>query len=190
MLAVRFFYTAPREACAAAIMSSEQLQLIISLTLESFDNWRSQPNEKTQEMVEHFGRALWHVFPRAREGIERWKELTAPTQNPRLGLGERFVRELDSLEQIPYPFDAMGEEYALQSALLRTVIFTKDIPVEAYRWTSLKFLIRNNHHNSQLLGLWAKLVHKGFGHSHKYHLRRFTSTSIAVLRKGRQSVKR
>ncbi|KAG8901709.1 hypothetical protein FRC00_005210 [Tulasnella sp. 408] len=190
LIAVRFLYTAPREACAAVFTNWERLQLIISLTLQTFDIWRSQPNEKTQETVQHFGRALCHVLPQTREGMERWKELIPPVHSRRLGLGERFLRELGSFEQTPNLSDDVGEEYALQIALLRTLILTKEIPIETYRWTDLKFLIRKEDPNSQLLGLWAKLMYKGFGHSEKYHLRRFPSASAAMSRKGRDSVKR
>lgn len=62
LIAVRFLCTAPREACADVFAHWERLQLIISLTLETFDIWRSQPNEKTQETVQHFGRALCLVL--------------------------------------------------------------------------------------------------------------------------------
>lgn len=105
-------------------------------------------------------------------------------------MGERFLRELGSFDQTASLSNDVGEEYALQSALLRTLILTKDIPIETYRWTNLKFLIRKEDPNSQLLGLWAKLVYKGFGHSEKYHLRRFPSAGAAVSRKARDSVKR
>ncbi|KAG8891378.1 hypothetical protein FRC01_014740, partial [Tulasnella sp. 417] len=156
----------------------------------AFDIWRSQPNENTQEAVEQFGRALCHVLPRGRGCTERWTELKPPPRNRRLGLGERFLWELDSIEQTPNFPNLAGDEYVLQSALLRTLILAKDVPVETYRWTSLKFLIRNEDNNSQLLGLWAKLVYKKCGHSEKQHLRRFPSAKAAVSRKGRELAKR
>ncbi|KAG8974567.1 hypothetical protein FRC05_007199 [Tulasnella sp. 425] len=98
LIAIQFLSTAPREACAAVIMSSDRRQLIVSLTLEAFDIWRSQPNEKTQETAEHFGRALCHVLPNTRGLPEHWKELTALTQGPRPAFGRRFLKELDSFD--------------------------------------------------------------------------------------------
>ncbi|KAG8927698.1 hypothetical protein FRC01_007067, partial [Tulasnella sp. 417] len=158
LIGVQFLSTISKEACAAVIVKSERRQLIISLTLEAFDIWRNQPNEKTQETAEYFGRALGHVLPQTRGGTERWKELAALIQGPRLSLGRRFLRELDSFDHTPDFLDTVGEEYILQFAVLRTLIHTKDIPIETYRWTKLKFLIRNKDENSQLLGHWAMLM--------------------------------
>ncbi|KAG8927695.1 hypothetical protein FRC01_007064 [Tulasnella sp. 417] len=190
LIAVRFLCSTPREACATAILTSERRQLLISLTLEAFDIWRSQPNEKTQETVEHFGRALCHVIPQTRGSAERWKELTPPQQGRRPSLGERFLLELASLEDIPHFSGLVGEEYVLQSAVLRTLILTKYIPIETYRWTNLTFLIREEGPDSQLLGLWAKLMYEKSGYPEKYHLRRVQSASGAVSKKGRYRTKR
>ncbi|KAG8927696.1 hypothetical protein FRC01_007065 [Tulasnella sp. 417] len=165
LMAVQFLTTASKEACAAAIQYSGQRHLIISLTLEAFDIWRSQPNETTQETAEHFGRALGHVLPQARGSTEHWRELATFTQGPRLNFGKRFLRELESFDpDLNFNlFDTIGEEYILQFALLRTLVHTRDIPIETYTWTKLRFLIRNKDENYRLLGLWAMLMHKGFG---------------------------
>lgn len=187
LIAIQFLSTVSKEACAAVIVKPERRQLIISLTLEAFDIWRNQPSEKTQETAEYFGRALGHVLPQTRGGTERWKELAALTQGPRLSLGRRFLRELDSFEHTPNFLDTVGEEYVLQFALLRTLIHTKDIPIETFRWTKLKFLIRNKDEDSQLLGLWAMLMYKGFGH---FHPRQFPFAGLALGRKQRRSLKR
>ncbi|KAG8953870.1 hypothetical protein FRC04_001500 [Tulasnella sp. 424] len=163
LIAVQFLPTISREACAAVIVSSQRRQLIVSLTLEAFDIWRSQPNEKTQEMAEHFGRALCHVLPNTRGSPEHWKELTTLTQGPRPTFGRRFLKELDSFEHTSELFDTIGEEYSLQLALLRTLILTKDIPIDSFRWTKLRLLIKTKDDDSQLLGLWSILMHKRFG---------------------------
>ncbi|KAG8915792.1 hypothetical protein FRC01_003503 [Tulasnella sp. 417] len=190
LIAVRFLCTTARDACAAVNISSQQRELILSLTLEAFDSWHSQPNERTQATAEHFGRALYHILPHTPESTECWTELTAPTHNRQFSLGYRFLRELSPFERSPNYPDAVGEEYAFQSALLRTLILTRDIPIETYRWTNLKLIIRKQDESAQLLGLWAKLAYQRFGHPDTHHPRQFPSTSVAVARKSTDSEKR
>ncbi|KAG8927103.1 hypothetical protein FRC01_008015, partial [Tulasnella sp. 417] len=159
LMAAQFLTTASTEACAAAIQHSGQRYLIISRTLEAFDMWRSQPNETTQEAAEHFGRALGHVLPQARGYTEHWRELADFTQKSRLSFGQRFLRELEAFDS----FHLFDEEYILQFALLRTLVLTREIPIETYSWTKLRFLIGSDNGHYKLLGLWAMLMYKGFG---------------------------
>ncbi|KIO33009.1 hypothetical protein M407DRAFT_4233 [Tulasnella calospora MUT 4182] len=189
LIAVRFLYTVriPREVWASVIINSEQLQLLISLTLEAFAFWRSQPTEKTQETVEHFGRALCHVLSQSPETTERWKELNPLRENGRSGLGERFLLELSSSQQTPSVPDPVGGEYTLQYAMLRTLILMKDIPIESHRWTNLKFIIKKEGQDSQVLGLWARLVYQRFGHSEKHPLLQFAPLSPVVSKKQGES---
>ncbi|KAG8915510.1 hypothetical protein FRC01_003634 [Tulasnella sp. 417] len=183
LIAVRFLCTAPREACRAVIMSSQQRQLMISLTLEAFDIWHNEPNEKTQETAEHFGRALYHVLPQTPESTERWTEVTALMQNRQLSLGDKFLQELTSFEGSLTHLNAVEEEYVFQSAVLRTLLLTLDVPIETYRWTNLKFIITKGDQNSQLLGLWAKLMYQRLGHPDNHRLRHLPSASPTVSRK-------
>ncbi|KAG8953872.1 hypothetical protein FRC04_001502 [Tulasnella sp. 424] len=180
LIAIQFLSTASRDACADVEISSDRQQLIVSLTLEAFDIWRSQPNERNQEMAEHFGRALCHVPLTARG--ERWKNLTELTQGSPPTFGRRFLRELVSFDRPAELFDTIGEEYTLQRTLLRTLILTKDIPIDSFRWTKLRILIRRKDDNSQLLGLWSILMYKGFGQSDKCRIRQSPAAKAALLK--------
>ncbi|KAG8953874.1 hypothetical protein FRC04_001504 [Tulasnella sp. 424] len=189
MVAIRFVLTAPRMARAAVDISPGQRQLVLSLTLDAFDVWRSQPNEWTQETAENFGRALCHVLPHCRGSPERWKELTALTQDPRPTFGRRFLQELESLEHTSEYPDKIREEYILQLALLRTLLFTKDIPIDSFRWTQLRILKKTKYDNSQLLRLWCTLICEGFG-QFKGSRSQQSGTSIAPPKRLRQSTRR
>ncbi|KAG9045123.1 hypothetical protein FS837_006981 [Tulasnella sp. UAMH 9824] len=187
VLAVQFLSTTSREAYGAFTVSPQQRRLMISSTLEAFDIWQTQPNERTQEVAEHFGRALCRMLPKTRGSSEQWEELSALTRGPRLGFGAQLLRALDASVNVEKRAGAVSEEYTLQFALLQTLVVTRDIPTEAYRWTKLKYLIRNEDENSQLLGLWAILMYKGFGHAESYPLRQSFRRSIV---KQRHSLKR
>ncbi|KAG8974565.1 hypothetical protein FRC05_007197 [Tulasnella sp. 425] len=183
LIAVRFLSTIERDACAAVDIGSDRRRLIVSLTLEAFDIWRSQPNEKTQETAEHFGRALCHVLLNTRGGAERWKELIAATRGSRSLLGKTFLQKLHSFQHTQSEFlDPTGEEYILQVALLQTLIVTRDISVDSFRWTKLRLLIKTKDDHSQLLGLWAILIYKWFGQSDKCRIRHSPTAKFALLR--------
>ncbi|KAG8937499.1 hypothetical protein FRC00_004780 [Tulasnella sp. 408] len=79
LIAVEFLSS---EECAAENTSPEQQRLIIARTLEAFDIWHDQKDEKSQERVEQFGKALLRLLPAIPN------ELTTLMQDPRLDFGK------------------------------------------------------------------------------------------------------
>ncbi|KAG8974563.1 hypothetical protein FRC05_007195 [Tulasnella sp. 425] len=188
LIAIQFLSAAERGARAAVDIGSDQRRLMVSLTLQAFDFWRSQPNERTQDAAEHFGRALCHVLHNTRGG--QWEELTATAKGAgsRSTLGKTFMQNLHSVHTQSKPLDTTAEEYVLQVALLRTLIaMREDIPIDSFRWTKLRLLIRTKDDRSELLGLWAILIFKGFWKSDKYRIRLSPAAKFIVSQKLKRS---
>ncbi|KAG8925263.1 hypothetical protein FRC01_010433 [Tulasnella sp. 417] len=89
---IQFICSLDRDVCASVFEHYYSWKPLLSLTLDAFEIWHSQPNKENQEVAELFGLVLCRVLLQCSEEDEKWKDITEESLSLPNRFGKAFIQ--------------------------------------------------------------------------------------------------